>query len=62
VQQRFSCCTDCTGVTAAVDNSGNVTLTFSGTVLHEEQMIPLPPGTRAVTFNSGPIVIPVVPQ
>ncbi|MEJ1964990.1 MAG: hypothetical protein WDO56_27005 [Gammaproteobacteria bacterium] len=58
VSSAFQCKNDCSGVTvSAPDADGNRTVTFDGTVLHEEQSFPLP-GSRTVTLRSGPIVYP----
>jgi hypothetical protein len=58
VAQAFRCDADCAGVTvSAPDELGRRSVTFAGTVLHEEQSFPLP-GPRTATLSGGPIVFP----
>jgi hypothetical protein len=58
VSQRFLCTTNCTGVTiSAPDPNGARTVTFTNTVLYEEQSFPVP-GERTATLNSGALAFP----
>ncbi|HEY0943587.1 MAG TPA: hypothetical protein VGE08_26110 [Steroidobacter sp.] len=60
INQSFHCELDCEGVTVSPpDSLGRRTVTFDGTVLHEDQSFPRP-GTRTATFTGGPIVFPPV--
>jgi hypothetical protein len=60
VSQQFRCSESCSGVAvSAPDVSGNRTVSFTGTVLHEVQSFPLP-GERTATLSSEPLLFPPV--